>query len=148
MTRANTFQHIDGVLSAVKVFSEAVRSSEHDWHWKKLREYAQGLFDRAPFREGDRVRLRKTPTITEKDSWGWMHAKHFLVEGREGVAKDVDFRDGQFVCGFLPDDQTWIPEHGEKKGIPQAIESPGIYYFREEYIERVTPQATDQKEGK
>ena len=103
MTRAKTFEHIEKVLSAITAFTNAVNPGgygEHDWHWKKLRMYADALFERAPFREGDRVRLRMTPSITPEKSWGWMHAKHFLVEGREGICRDVDYSDGMFVCGF------------------------------------------------
>lgn len=138
--------HIDKVLVAVDSFHEATSETDHKWHWAKLREYARGLFDRAPFKDGDRVRLKKTPEINIKDSWGWMHAKHFLVEGCEGTVSDVDYRDGRFVALFCPDNQTFILDWGEMKGIPQPIDGrPGHYGFSEEYLERVS--ANDPTRG-
>ena len=39
-----TFEHIDRILAAVDVFRESIHSSEHKWHWDKLRVYANALF--------------------------------------------------------------------------------------------------------
>lgn len=141
-----SLEHIEKVLTAVDSLHEATSHHEHKWHWQKLREYARGLFDRAPFKDGDRVRLTKTPEINVKDSWGWVHAKHFLVEGCEGTVSDVDFQDGRFVALFCPDGQTWLPECGEKKGIPQPVDRPGHYGFSESYLERVSAKAIPGKE--
>ncbi len=44
----------------------------------------------APFRVGDRVRLKATPAIDEGHAPGWIGYKHILVAGALGVVKEVD----------------------------------------------------------
>lgn len=69
--------------------------------FEKIKGYAEALFERfAPFREGDRVMLVKVPEINEKNSWGWMGAKHFLVYGAKGTVKCVDLYKGKFEASI------------------------------------------------
>jgi hypothetical protein len=106
---------------------------ELGWHVGKLREYAKGLFERAPFRVGDRVRLTKTPEITKEKAWGWLAAKHYLIKGAEGLVHEVDFHDGLFQASIFVDDETWIDSEGEKHPCTEKH----LYCFWEGQIERV-----------
>lgn len=141
-----TFEHIDKVLTAVDTFTNAVQYSEHAWHWKKLRAYAAALFDRAPFKVGDRVRLTKTPDITPEKSWGWMGAKHFLVKGAMATVREVDFSDGHFEAWLHFDDESWI---SSIDGKIHPAERKALYHFWETYLERVaTPSPSNETKGK
>ncbi len=133
-----TFEVVGKTIAAVDALSEALRNSEHAWHWKKLQEYATGLFDRAPFKAGDRVRLTVTPEINEKDSWGWMGSKHFLVKGAVATVHSVDFRDGKFNALLYFDDETWKDD----AGVLRKKDRASLYHFWETKLERVPPCST------
>jgi len=130
-----TFEVVSKTLEAVDALTSAVQNSEHAWHWKKLKEYAEGLFARAPFKVGDRVRLTVTPDINEQDSWGWMHAKHFLVKGALATVRSVDFSDGRFNALCVFDDETYLHYHTKEK-LP--VDRPSLYHFWETKLELVS----------
>lgn len=139
-----TFEVIGKRLAALDALTEAILLDQSGWHWKKLQAYAQGLFDRAPFKAGDRVRLTVTPDINEKDSWGWMHAKHFLVKGALATVHSVDFSDGLFNALCVFDDETYLHYHTKEK-LP--VDRPSLYHFWETKLELVsasgsTPEKT------
>ena len=136
--KEGTFEVVGKTLDAVDALTEAVRNSEHAFHWKKLREYAEGLFTRAPFQVGDRVRLTKTPEITEKKAWGWLGGKHFLVKGAMATVKHVDFWDGHFNAMLIFDDESWI----DYQGVEHPRDRPSLYTFWETGIERVTDDSS------
>ena len=131
---------IDLRLSALSALENAIRSDQDSWHWKKLREYAKALFDRAPFRSGDRVRLVRNPEISEAKSPGWMCAKHFLVKGALGTVQCVDFCGGLFNASIVWDDESWIA-NGQIHPIPRDQRHAFLHW--EGHIERVLPDETD-----
>ena len=128
-----TMAHADDVLAAVDTFTKAVSQHEHAWHWKKLRVYAAALFERAPFKTGDRVRLTRTPDITPTKSWGWMGARHFLVKGALATVDSVDFSDGHFEAWLRFDDESW-KDHEGKLHPPSE---KALYHFWETSLERM-----------
>lgn len=138
-----SFEHIDKVLAAVDAMADVVQYDSHKWHWKKLREYAKGLFDRGPFKVGDRVRLRETPEINQKDSWGWMHAKHFLVKGAEGVVGSVDFADGRFHALVAFDNETHLSDLDHKE---YPVTRKGFYCFGERWLEKLPTPGPSKEE--
>jgi hypothetical protein len=148
MTEGNkkTFEHVDKVIAAVNTFADVVRYSEHKFHWERMQTYARALFDRAPFKPGDRVRITKDPNITQEKSWGWMGAKHFLVVGALGTVRYVDFYDGHFCADVIWDDESWISST-DKTLHPVPLEDRALYRFWETKIERVPsePSSTEQK---
>src|SRR5258708_7658 len=77
-------------------------------------ECANSLWQRAPFQVDDRVKLNTTPEISAEKSWGWMGAKHFLIEGALATVHHREFYDGQFVFGLAFDDESWINHDGIK----------------------------------
>jgi len=99
-------------------------------------ECANTIWLRCPFSVGDRVRLTKTPEITQEKAWGWMGAKHFLVEGAVATVADREFHNGMFRFGLKFDDDSWINHHD---GVvhPREEEKRGLYFFGEKSIERL-----------
>jgi hypothetical protein len=79
--------------------------------------------------------LKTTPDINPETSWGWMGAKHFLVEGAVATVVDRQFYKGMFRFGLKFDDESWINQHD---GSINAVEESkrGVYYFYEKSIER------------
>lgn len=85
----------------------------------------------APFKVGERVKLASTPDINEKDSWGWLGAKHYLVKGSGGTVKEVSYgtKGFQFYVSF--DDESWIDSRtGEVNPTPHQH----TYHFKEEWL--------------
>lgn len=69
------------------------KKTEITWHLKKVEGYATALFERfCPFKVGDKVKLTRTPEITETKAWGWMGSKHFLVKGAVATVREIDYR--------------------------------------------------------
>ena len=133
MSKEKMFQVVGATLDAVSTLEEAVRCNEHAYYWKRLQECAKALFERGPFKEGDRVRLTRTPEINENTSWGWIGSKHFLVAGALATVREVDFYDGRFVAGLHFDDESWISFDGQ---VHPAAEK-ALYYFDEGWLERI-----------
>lgn len=134
MSHKDTFEHFDGIFSALEGLKKAAGSS-HGWHWEKMRYYAEALFERGPFKPGDRVRLLVTPEINEKTSWGWLGAKHFLVKGALGTVKHVDYSKGHFRADVIMDDESHLDRDGVKHMIP--LEKRGLFCFWDTDIEKV-----------
>lgn len=124
----------------VEQYQTAVRTiarrgaSDAEYLLETIAGYIEGLFSRAPWQPGDRARLVKTPDINEKESWGWMASRHFLVEGREGVIASIDFRNGRFTCLWCPDNQTWISSMDGKE---RPVTEPSHYGFSEQWLVKV-----------
>lgn len=81
--------------------------------------YAKALREMCPFRKFDRVALAKTPTIEP----GWYPWKHFLVEGRQGIVRKIDYNqfDGHYSIHVEWDDQTWIDADGVERATRPAL---------------------------
>lgn len=106
-------------------------SQELKYEFNKLREYATALFERfAPFKEGDRVVLTKTPKIDKETSWGWMGSKHFLVKGAMATVHDVDYRNGLFFASLYFDDESWV----DSDGTVNPVNRPALYTFSENFL--------------
>lgn len=140
-----SFEHIDEVLGAVASLRKAVNHHENEWHWGKLRMYAAALFDRAPFKVGSRVRMTKTPVINEKEAWGWLGAKHFLVAGAIGTVQAIDFDDGHFCAWVTWDNETWHLGFDRKLHVPTPDERKWFMHW-DTQIEAI-PIASDARSG-
>lgn len=131
-----TFDVVGKTLDAVDAMAAAVTHSEHEYHWRKLRAYAEALFAMAPFRPGDRVRLTKTPEISEKVAWGWLGAKHMMVEGATATVQGLDFSGGHFEAWVYMDNETY---RSSRTGELKPVDRPALYHFWDTGIERVAP---------
>ena len=142
MSARETFKAVDAAFDILAELMKKLGAwnpgDGFGWHFPRYRAFAEALFDRSPIKKGARVRLTKTPEITAAKSWGWLHAKHYLVEGAMATVDDVDFSDGQFSAGLLFDDESWLPDFGELKGIPQPVTRRAQFWFRESSFEVVT----------
>lgn len=86
----------------------------------------------APFKVGQRVELAATPIITKDKSYGWLHSKHFLVEGAQAVVASVDFDSEDLSFHVIFDDESWIDRDGKVNPIPP--ERKHTYGFRAEAL--------------
>jgi len=131
-----TFKTVDAALDLLLDLSEKlgnhVNGDGFAWHFPRYRAYARALFERSPIKKGARVRLTKTPDINPKDSWGWMHARHFLIKGAMATVADVDFDKGRFSAGLVFDDESFVLDCGPNKGVPQPTQwyVPGSFVFQ------------------
>lgn len=99
-------------------------------HWRYVLENANSIWQRCPFKVGDRVMLTKTPDINPQTSWGWMGAKHFLVQGAKATVEEREFYNGQFRFGLFFDDESWI----DHRGILRPVDRKGLYCFGESWL--------------
>jgi hypothetical protein len=141
MQQSEEFKKIIDGFEAMLKTAEAIadRSNCHYDTYERLKQmrgvlewtFTQG----APFKVGDRAVLRSPPEINKKDSWGWMHAKHFLVAGAVGSVADVKFYNGVWCVGFCPDEQTF------KSSVTGKYEpaDKGIYNMGAHRLEKVAP---------
>ena len=137
MEEKEAFARIETLVDAAVNLSKEFGGETVYWI-KSLLDQRQQLFERfAPFREGDRVRLKKTPDISADVSWGWMHAKHFLIEGATGTAGDVSFYKGAFRAYVRFDNESWI----NSKAVVCPVDEPGWYCLNEDYVERIAAPA-------
>lgn len=89
----------------------------------------------APFKINDKVVLTKTPDINEKDSWGWMHARHFLIKGAKGIVVEFDVSKRGFSAGVLFEEESWIDHRGVLT-LYKPVERHQ-YWFHEDSLVRV-----------
>lgn len=97
------------------------------WKLESFIRQASTIFARSPFNVGDKVILTYTPDITPEKAWGWMHAKHFLVEGAIGTIKERFFYDGRFDYYIAFDNDSHMNADGDM--IPST--EKGLYSFSE-----------------
>ena len=125
-------KEIDENIKAVgKLFD-----SETSWTIKRLLDYQRGLFTFAKFKTGDRVEIAVTPDINNKESWGWMGSKHFLIEGARGTVKSCDYDDG-FSYSIMFDDESWVHD-----GVvhPTPDSDKHLYHFKESSLRPPSPK--------
>lgn len=101
-------------------------------HWRYTLECANSIWQRCPYQIEQRVMLVKTPEISLEKSWGWLGAKHFLVEGAGATIKFREFYKGSFVFGLHFDSDSWMDSSGTKH--PIVPEKRGAYSFNEKWI--------------
>lgn len=99
---------------------------------------AQTIWERSPFKMGDKVKLNKTPEISEKKSWGWLGAKHFLIEGATATICDRQFYDGRFIFGCQFDNETYMDYH-KAEHLPDR---KSIYMFSENWLSMVSSKSS------
>lgn len=116
------------IIEALQKFGELSGADFRSWIWDL--QQADKLWDRCPFKEGDKAVLAKTPDIRPETSPGWMSSKHFLVEGALATVASVGFYDGQFRFGLMFDNETWI----DREGIQRPVDNQYVYTFGEKWI--------------
>lgn len=128
---------IERVNAAVHELKSALNDTEFFYYVRERVAAYEGLLKRfAPLQVGDRAKLTKTPEITLERAWGWMGAKHFLIEGHEGEVVSVEFSNGLFRYAFKPDNQSWANTFN---GVvtPLVEQDYAHYQFSEKWLEKV-----------
>ena len=119
---------IKEMIEGIKSLEKLSQGNLH--HWRYVLENANSIWLKSPFNIGDRVRLIKTPEITEKKSWGWLGGKHYLIEGALAVVVDRQFYDGTFLFGLFFDDESWKDHEGKL----HPTSEKGMYMFGERWL--------------
>ena len=92
------------------------------------------IFDRALFKNNDKVKLKRAPIIDQYNNWGWLGQKHFLVEGATATVKDRSFYSGKFRYLLEFDNESYL-DVVTKIIQPVDSEKRGQYLFLEDYLE-------------
>lgn len=98
---------IDKVRKAAALMREAQDLLSHgplDFYLTEMAAAYDILMTRyAPFKVGDRVRLKDTPDINEAVRYGWLACKSLLVAGATGVIVRADCGSYGFFFGVVFD---------------------------------------------
>lgn len=119
---------IQNILEGIKSLEKLSGGNMHQWRYTL--ENANSIWKRCPFQVGDLVRLTKTPEITKEKSWGWLGAKHFLIEGAIGRIAHREFHDGLFFFYVQFAHETWI----DYQGVEKPVDSIANYCFSENWL--------------
>lgn len=140
---------IEKVKEGLKLLDQGMRqlgAGPMDFYCRQLTECYEYLLTLAPHQVGDRVRLVDAPDINERDSWGWMHAKHFIVKGAVATVAHVE-ADGEGFSYFLQfEDDSWINSY-TKRINPRPAKDRGTYGFRGKWLERLPVSANEGCSG-
>jgi hypothetical protein len=126
---------LQGIINAVEQLEKV--TGGHLGCWKTYLKDANTIWQKCPYKMGDRVALTKTPIINKNEGWGWLGSKHFLVQGAIATIVERDFHDGHFIFGLHFDDETWIDNNGNK----QPVDRHAMYMFWETYLTSANYQA-------
>jgi hypothetical protein len=121
------------MIEGVKKIEEASHGNLQ--HWRYVLECADSIWLKCPFQVDQRVQLTKTPVINEKEAWGWLGSKHFLIKGAVAIVKERDFYKGVFSFGLHFDDQTWIDSFTKEIHSPKE---KALYYFGERWLSPIS----------
>jgi len=119
---------IQNIINGVKTLEKLSGGNLHQWRY--VLENVNSIWKRCPFQVGDLVKLTKTPEITKEKSWGWLCAKHFLIEGATGRVAVREFYDGLFRFYVVFDNESWIDHNGKVN----AVDRQSHYSFSENWL--------------
>jgi hypothetical protein len=105
-----------------------------DYYLLNLAACYELLLTLAPFQPGDRVRLTKTPEISNTVSWGWLRAKHFMKAGTVARVMDVSCDGRKFSYSLRFEEDSWLDSHGVIH--PHAESERGTYCLTAEWFEK------------
>lgn len=126
---------LQGIVGAIEQLEKI--TGGHLGNWKYCLQDANTVWNKSPYKVGDRVALTKTPVINEHEAWGWLGAKHFLVKGAIATVVDRQFYDGHFLFGLHFDDESWMDHNGQK----HLKDKPSMYMFWETQLTPSSYQA-------
>ncbi len=114
------------IIAGLRAIEKATGGPMGEWVYRL--EAANTIWQRCPFAVGQRVELSVTPVINNREAWGWLGAKHFLVEGAVATVVERQFYEGHFRFGLHFDDESWIHFETKEKHRP---DQPSMYMFWE-----------------
>lgn len=137
--------NLDEFQTSAKKLEESARfftHSDFEFHLKLLQKAQEMLLTTyAPFKNGDRVELAKTPEISTTKSWGLMGSKHVLTEGATGTVVHLEVRMSGLFVAVLLDYDTWI----DYKGVEKERVDKHPYAFEVEYWRHSKPKVGENQ---
>ena len=120
---------------------EAIVSGDSKYYFEKLRHYYYGCMTASKFKEGDVVKLSKTPIINNENAPGWMSAKHFLIKGAIVTIRTIDYyhindgdshKGGYYRYGISFEDESYVTTK-------ELIKTPHhhLFFLKEESLEHI-----------
>ena len=116
--QANTKEFLSQLEGSLKGLHEAfnpIRSGPPKYYFEKMTEWIEALFEKGPFKVGDRVQLINVPKI-EKSS-GWWSSRKTFKSGAIGRVVHMDFSKGYFEADVVWDEE-WVETGGGFSGSP------------------------------
>lgn len=133
---------IDRINEGAQLIKDGMALLGHgplDYYLKRLTACYNLLLTLAPYKVGDRVRLTRTPEISNTKSWGWMCGKHFLVTGAIATVSSVSSDGTGFDYGLTFDEDSWM-ESFTGKIHPLEPSERKAFCFTADWFERVNAQ--------
>lgn len=135
MNKAQVQEQIKNFKKFIDIASQLFGQSINGYNETlSILEESEYIFELSKFKENQIIKLNKTPIIDEKNSWGWIGFKHFLIEGATGVIKDVRIHKGKFQYGIHFDNDSYMSYHSKELILS---DKKGTFYFDESYISEV-----------
>ena len=135
MNKAKVQEQIKNFKKFIDITNELFGRSVNGYNETlSILEESEYIFELSKFKENQIIKLNKTPIIDEKNSWGWMSHKHFLIEGATGVIKDVRIHKGKFQYGIQFDNDSHL-DYFSKDVV--LNDKKGTFYFAESYISEI-----------
>lgn len=113
-----------------------------DYYLRNLAACYEFLLTFAPYQPGARVRLTKTPEISDRERWGWLRAKHFMKTGAIATIVSVSSDGHGFDYGLVFDEDSWMDHHKVVHSTPES--ERGIYGLTAEWFEKLPSTVTEK----
>lgn len=100
---------------------------------RTLQEFKKFMETKSKFKVGDRVEIAETPVINEKECWGWLSSKHFLIEGAKATISEISYYNNDFGYLVIFDDESWK----DQQGVIHPVSEKSRYHFWERDLRSV-----------
>jgi hypothetical protein len=128
-------ERIDKAVGLLKEGMSLLDSGPLDYYLRRLTACYRALLTLAPYQKGARVCLTKTPMISDKERWGWLCGKHFLMTGAVATVVNVEHDGVRFSYDLVFDADSWVDHH--KVIHPRPESQRGTFCFEAEWFERL-----------
>ncbi len=102
-------EQLEGALNGLHKAFDPIRGGPPRFYFEKMTKWFEALFEKGPFKIGDKVQLIRVPEITKSSGW-WGSRKTFAL-GVTGTVVHMDFSDGYFQADVVWDEE-WVDVGG------------------------------------
>lgn len=137
--------NVDNVKEGVALIQQGMSKLARgplDYYLRNLTACYEFLLTFAPYQPGDRVRLTKTPEISDRERWGWLRAKHFMKAGAIAQIVSVSSDGHGFDYGLVFDEDSWMDRRTNTIH-PNPESERGIYGLTAEWFEKLPSTVSD-----
>lgn len=129
----DTITHVIENVEQIEACTRSISQSSFSFYMKELLHSYKLLLDKyAPFKVGDRVMLKKPPTIDDTHAPGWAGCKHFLIEGAKATVCEVSCGEGGFRFYLEFDGESYI----DHEHMLHMVKDKHSFCFGEDFLEK------------